>query len=309
MQLYPLPTNKAPNNIQCVEVLAPGGIRLRAAYAIPKNPKGTILLLGGRAEFIERYFETMNDLMRRGYAVANFDWRGQGGSQRLISGSNNGYIDKYADYDSDIDSIYTRVLVAQCPKPFYGLAHSTGGHILLRTLRGKKWLERAVLTAPLLGLNFGAWPIPLVRGLATSAKIFGLGKRRLPGFPRQPVQALAFAKNPLTSDRKRWDRDAATLLTHPELGTGAPTYGWLRATLDSIDELQKWPTDQGPSCPTLIVMAGLDRVVNNAGTKNFLQRAPGFSSLTIADSQHEILNEKPEIRERFLAAFEAFISA
>jgi len=138
--------------------------------------------------------------------------------------------------------------------------------------------------------------------------MIGLGKARLPGFPRQPVQALAFAKNPLTSDRKRWDRDAATLLAHPELGTGAPTYGWLCATLDSIDELQKWPTDQGPSCPTLIAMAGLDRVVNNAGTKNFLERAPGFSSLTISDSQHEILNEKPEIRERFLAAFVAFIN-
>lgn len=250
----------------------------------------------------------MNDLMRRGFAVATFDWRGQGGSQRLITGSNYGYIDNYADYDFDIDAIYTRVLVAQCPKPFYGLAHSTGGHILLRALRGKKWLERAVITAPLLGLRFGAWPAPLARGIATSVRIFGLGKRRLPGFPRQPVQALSFAGNPLTSDRKRWDRDAATLAAHPELGTGAPTYGWLHATLDSIDELQQWPVDQGPSCPTLIVMAGLDRVVNNTGTKKFLEHAPGFSSLTISDSNHEILNEKPEIRERFLAAFGAFIS-
>ena len=150
--------------------------------------------------------------------------------------------------------------------------------------------------------------MPLARGLARAAKTFGLGKRPLAGFSRKPVQLQAFAGNPLTSDRKRWDRDAATLTAHPELGTGAPTYSWLCATLDSVDELQKWPTDQGPSCPTLIAMAGLDRVVNNTGTKNFLERAPGFSSLTIADSQHEILNEKPEIRERFLAAFEAFIN-
>lgn len=308
MQLYPHLGNKAPENINCVEVLAPGGIKLRAAYVIPKNSRGTVLIFGGRAEFIERYFEMMNDLVRRGYAVATFDWRGQGGSQRLLKNSNLGYINSYADYDSDIDTIYTRVLVAQCPKPFYGLAHSTGGHMMLRALRGKKWLERVVITAPLLGINFGTWPEPIGRLIAKAGMIVGLSKKPLPGTSNKPIQSADFTGNPLTSDRRRWDRDATTLVAHPELGTGAPTFAWLNATLNSIDELQKWPKAQGPSCPTLIVLAGLDRVVNNAGAKSFLARAPGFSSITIADSQHEIMNEKPEIRERFLAAFEAFIS-
>ncbi len=308
MQLFPSPENKAPPNIHCVEVIAAGGMKLRAAFAVPKNPRGTVLILGGRAEFIERYFETMNDLMRMGFAVATFDWRGQGLSQRLLKDRNHGHIRSFADYDADIDAVYSRVLVAHCPKPFYGLAHSTGGHVLLRALRGKKWLERAVVTAPLLGLHFKPWPEPVARCLAWGAKKFGMSTVTLPGVSKKPIQSLAFANNPLTSDRKRWDRDAATLMAHPELGTGAPTYGWLRAALDSIDELQKWPRSQGPSCPTMIVMAGQDRVVNNQGTRKFLAQAPGFSSLTIADSRHEILNEKPEIRERFLAAFEAFVS-
>ena len=308
MQLYPHLGNKAPDNIQCVEVVASDGVRLRAAYAIPKNPKGTVLIFGGRAEFIERYFETMSDLMRLGYGVATFDWRGQGGSQRLLIDSNLGYINSFADYDSDIDAVYTRVLVAQCPKPFYGLAHSTGGHMMLRALRGKKWLERAVITSPLLGLNFGAWPASIARLLATVATHTGFGKAPILGSSSQTLKDLPFAGNVLTSDRRRWDRDAATLVAHPELGTGAPTYSWVNATLNSIDELQKWPITQGPSCPTLIVMAGLDRLVSNTGTKAFLERAPGFSAITIADSQHEIMNEKPEIRERFLAAFGAFIS-
>ena len=308
MQLFPTTENKSPPNIRCVEVSTQGGVKLRAAFAVPKQPKGTVLILGGRAEFIERYFETMNDLMRLGYAVATFDWRGQGGSQRLLKNTLRGYIGSYIDYDADLDAIYSRILVAHCPKPFYGLAHSTGGHMMLRALRGKKWLERVVITSPLLGVHFKPWPVPVARGLAWAAKKIGLGTMPLPGFPTKPVQYWAFANNPLTSDRKRWDRDAATLLAHPKLGTGAPTYSWLRATLESIDELQKWPKDHGPSCPTLIVMAGLDRVVNNIGTKRFLDRAPGFSSFTIADSQHEILNEKSEIRERFLAAFEAFIA-
>ena len=308
MQLFSTPGNKAPVHSHCFEILTQDNIRLRSAFAVPKNPKGTVLILGGRAEFIERYFETMNSLLARGLAVASFDWRGQGGSQRVTQDPMRGHIESFADFDRDLDTVYTRLLVAQCPKPFYALAHSTGGHMLLRALRGKKWLERAVITAPLLGLHFGPWPKPVARTLARGAKLFGVSQAYLPGLPKKPIQSTNFTNNPLTSDRKRWDRDAATLAAHPELGLGAPTYGWLNAALASIDELQNWPQTQGPSCPTLIAIAGLDKVVNNTGTKKFLARAPGFSSLTIADSRHEILNEKDEIRERFFAAFEAFIS-
>jgi lysophospholipase len=308
MELFPTATNKAPDGITCTQVLSGGNVKLRAAYAIPPQPKGTVLILGGRAEFIERYFETMRDIMAMGYAVATFDWRGQGGSQRLLADRKRGHIDSFASYDADLDAIYSRILVAQCPKPFYGLAHSTGGHLLLRALRGKKWLERAVITAPLMGFHFGAWPEAVARGLAFIATKSGLSATYLPGYSNLPFKRGDFGRNPLTSEIKRFDRDMLTLDEHPELAVGGPTYGWLRAALLSIDELQRWPEDRGPSCPTLIAMAGLDKVVNNVGTKAFLAQAPGFSSITIADSKHEILNEKDEIRQRFLAAFQAFIA-
>lgn len=307
MKLFPTLENKAPPNIHCVEILTQDGVKLRAAFAVPKQAKGTVFIFQGRAEFIERYFEIIRDLMGRGFAVATFDWRGQGGSQRLVKDSPVGHINHFAEYDADIDAVYSRVLVAHCPKPYYGLAHSTGGHMMLRALRGKKWLECAVITSPLLGVHFKPWPELVARGLAFAANRIGLGSVPLPGFPAKPVQSWKFENNPLTADRRRWDRDAATLFAHPELGTGAPTYSWLNATLGSIDELQKWPKERGPSCPTLIVMAGQDRVVSNAGINKFIERAHGFSSLIIADSQHEIMNEKQEIRQQFLAAFDAFI--
>jgi lysophospholipase len=308
MQLYPTLENKAPANITCLEVLSKGGVKLRAAYAIPAHPKGTILILGGRGEFMERYFETMNDMLRRGYAVASFDWRGQGGSGRLLRDPLRGHIRDFADYDADIDAVYSRVIVAHCPKPVYGLAHSTGGHIMLRALRGKKWLERVVLLSPLLGFRFGPWPLSAVKFLNFATLVTGLSWAYLPGLSRLPMKREDFPGNDLTSDRKRWDRDMTTLEEHPRLSIAAPTFGWLRAAMSSVAELQNWPRDRGPSCPTLIVMAGQDRVINNDGTRAFLSNAPGFSSLTIADSNHEILNEQTHIREKFFAAFDAFIA-
>ncbi|MDE2385156.1 MAG: alpha/beta hydrolase [Alphaproteobacteria bacterium] len=309
MQLYPTTENRTPPGLTCLEVLSKGGIRLRAAYAVPASPKGTVVIFGGRAEYLERYFETMNDMLRRGLAVVSFDWRGQGESDRLLPNRLRGHAVDFADFDADVDAVFSRVIIAHCPKPFFGLGHSTGGHLMLRTLRGKKWLERAVLTAPLLGFHFGAWPRPLARGLSFGATRLGLGSAYLPGLSHLPQRREDFDSNALTSDRRRWDRDMSTLEQFPQLAVGGPTFGWLRAALDSIDELMEWPANRGPSCPTLMALAGMDRVVNNAGTKAFLGRAPGFSSLTIADSRHEILNEKTEIRERFLAAFDAFIAA
>jgi lysophospholipase len=308
MQLFPTSQNRLPPGITCIEVPSKGGIKLRAAYIVPPNPKGTIFILNGRGDYIERYFETMNDLMARGFAVATFDWRGQGGSQRLLPEALRGYVKSFEDYDADIDAFFARVAIAHCPKPFYGLAHSMGGHNLLRALRGRKWLEKAVIIAPMLGFHFGRWPLWLVHVLTIGAKYTGLGWLFLPGLPKRALKRDEFKDNVLTSDRMRWDRDISTLEEHPQLGLGAPTFTWLRAALKSLDDLFHWPKAVGPSCPTMIVLAGQDRVVNNADCHNFLKHAPGFSVITIADSEHEILHEKNDIRQKFFAAFEAFIA-
>ena len=46
----------------------------------------------GRGEFIEKYFEVIADLRRRGFAVATMDWRGQGGSQRMLPNPRKGHV-------------------------------------------------------------------------------------------------------------------------------------------------------------------------------------------------------------------------
>ena len=43
-----------------------------------------MVLLQGRAEFIEKYGETVGDLRARGFAVYALDWRGQGHSGRVL---------------------------------------------------------------------------------------------------------------------------------------------------------------------------------------------------------------------------------
>ena len=310
MQLYSTVQNREPLGAQCQEVITADRKHLRAITIVPENAtKGTVVVLNGRSEFMERYFETFNDLTRRGYAVASFDWRGQGGSQRLLKNPVRGFVKSFADYDKDLAAIMEKLVGEKCPKPYYALGHSMGGQLLLRALRDQNYFSRAVMTGPLLGFHFGRWPRWLVPILTFVVKNCGFGWVYIPGANTRPVvQKSQFEGNVLMSDKMRWDRDVGILEAHPQLGLGGPTYSWLRAAMISMNKLHHWPRKKGPSCPTLIVLAGNDRVVDNRETRNFVAKARGFSLTVIEGAEHEILNETNAIRERFWAAFDAFMT-
>ncbi len=307
MKLYPTPENRLPEGGVCHDVTTSDGVHLRAFTARQTRAKATLFILNGRAEYIERYFETINDMVQRGFAVVSFDWRGQGGSQRQLSDPMRGYVKSFKNYDRDLEAIVGLARRLDFPEPFYAMAHSTGGNILLRALRDQRWFKRAVLCAPLLGLHFGKWPLPAVRVLTLGAKLLGLSWAYLPGYGRGPMKRAEFPNNPLTSDRVRWNRDMTTLEAHPELGVGGATYGWLRAVMQSLDALHKWPKSKGLTCPTMIVLAGQDRVVSNLEIRRFVENTAGFTLLTIEGSRHEILMENTTIRATFFAAFDSFM--
>jgi lysophospholipase len=309
MQLYSTPENPLPPGAVCVPVKTRDGVRLRAMYAqVEENPKGTVVLVGGRGDFMERYFETMRDLMARGYAVASFDFRGQGGSQRLLSNPLRNHVRDFREYDEDFDAVVAQVVIAHCPKPYFAVAHSTGGNILLRNLRRRNWFTRAIILAPLIGLLYGWWPLPLVRVLIFLSTTLGLGWMFLPRQNREPLGREDFPDNPLTSDRTRWERDAAVLDQAPLLGVGGPTFSWLKAARKSTAALRAMRPRDRFTCPVLMVAGGLDRVVDNEAMHQLAERVPGVSLIVIRESLHEVLTERDEIRNQFLAVFDAFMT-
>ena len=110
------------------------GLSLRTAVwpARPGGTRGTVVLLQGRAECIEKYKETAGDLLDRGFAVYALDWRGQGGSGRVLGDSRKGHVADYDDYLSDFELFLERRVLPEAPRPILVLAHSMGGHIVLR---------------------------------------------------------------------------------------------------------------------------------------------------------------------------------
>ncbi|SVD81174.1 uncharacterized protein METZ01_LOCUS434028, partial [marine metagenome] len=72
------------------------------------TPRGTVVVLNGRSEFIEKYFETIESLRARGFAVATLDWRGQGRSDRPLANRQKGHVDDFEEYLSDLQHFHTR---------------------------------------------------------------------------------------------------------------------------------------------------------------------------------------------------------
>lgn len=309
-QLFETPDSRSPQGAAVHVFAASDGVKLRAVSAPPAaglEQRGTVVIMNGRAEFFERYFETMRDLTRRGFHVVGFDWRGQGGSARQLKNRDRGHIQSFRQYDNDLRAIMELLVLPTCPPPYIALAHSTGGHILLRNLVNRTWFQRAVITSPLLNFNYGKWPPWLAFIVSAMALAAGFGASVIPGYRRRPFLLTPFEGNPLTSERRRWERDARLLREHPELGSGGPTYSWLNAALRSFKHLGAGPYRNGLTCPVLMVLAGRERVVDNRAAQEFLRRVPGIASVTIATALHEILMENDAVRAEFFAAFDSFI--
>jgi lysophospholipase len=310
MQFHETPDNRVPKGAEIYAAQTRDRFRLRALTApcVTPESRGTILFLNGRADFTERYFETMQDMQKRGFHVAGFDWRGQGGSQRILKNPARGHIRSYREYDEDLRAVMEGVVSKNCPGPYYAIGHSTGAHILLRSLTRKTWFEKAIVTAPLLELQYGPWPKPLAFVLAAMATAFGFGWARLPGFSPKPFLLRGFEDNPLTSDRRRWQRDLQTLELCPSLGVGGPTYNWLVATLMSLKDIHSRNKGKGPNCPVMMVLAGLERVVDNKAAHRYAAQMPGVSTVTIAQSLHEIMLENDSVRKEFLAVVDSYFA-
>ena len=142
--LRPIPSRPAPSAAASQRVTASAcGSRASRRPARPR--RGTVCLFQGRASSIEKYFERSEICAQRGFAVAMLDWRGQGGSDRLLANPRKGFVRRVRRLRTRHRGVVREVVYPDCPPPFFALAHSMGGTILIRAAkRGRRWFERTV---------------------------------------------------------------------------------------------------------------------------------------------------------------------
>ena len=306
-ELVATPGNPIPDGAIAGRIGTPDRAALRFARWDSTSGRGTVCVFGGRGEFIEKYFETVNDLRRRGFAVATMDWRGQGHSSRQLPDPGKGHVDSFSEYETDLAAFMQQVVLPNCPAPYFALTHSMGGAILLRAAHsGQRWFERAVLVAPMIDLP-GLRASGPMRLLFRALHRAGLGHSYVPGGNVDRSRRRRFAGNPLTSDPRRYARNVGIVDQHPTLGIGSPTVAWLDAAFETIISFRGEDYLPHIDQPTLMLAAGADGVVAPAAIARFAARLPAGSSSVIEGARHEILQENDDYRAQFWAAFDAFV--
>ncbi len=283
-----------------------GRARIRLA-SWKAGTKGTVLLLPGRTECIEKYGRAAGDLTARGFSVIIIDWRGQGLADRAMPDPMMGHVDDFAEYQEDLDAMLAEAGRLDLPQPWYMMAHSMGGCIALRGLMRGLPVKAAVFSAPMWGIAMAAWLRPVASAVSTLAGPLGLVNRYAPSTSGQTyLVQFPFAGNVLTTDREMWDYMRRQVAEVPALALGGPSIGWLKAALAECGALAGLPA---PRVPVICALGTAEKVVDvppvhlrMAGwAKGQLDLYPG--------AEHEIMMEGPAARKRFFdraaALFEA----
>lgn len=273
-----------------------GKMRLRLAFW-RGGEKGTVLVLPGRTESIEKYGRAAGDLVLRGYSVMVIDWRGQGLSDRALADRNTGHVVDFAEYQEDLDAMMAEAGRADLPKPWFVMAHSMGGCIALRAMMRGTPVKAAVFSAPMWGISMAAWMRPVAQVVTALASPLRQSHRYAPTTgPQTYLLQVPFEGNVLTTDREMWAYMRDQVQAVPELALGGPSLAWLRAALKECAALAAMPA---PRLPAICALGTAEKVVDvppihlrmASWSNGQLDLYPG--------AEHEIMMEGPSVRKRF----------
>ncbi|MGK9171171.1 alpha/beta hydrolase [Inquilinus limosus] len=287
----------------------PDGARLRwAVWSEPEGRvRGTVLILNGRSEFIEKYRETAGEFVARGFRVFGFDWRGQGLSSRTPAGDETGHYDSFDPLVHDAALIADRVVRPAGEGPLILLGHSMGGHMALRLLAVRPDLAAgAILTAPMVAPIAVAYARQAARLLSPMAAALGNGRRYAPGEGAYDGDRMLNPRRLLSSDPVRNRIHADWFRDHPEYRVSGVTWGWLAAAFRSAGAIKR--AAPRIRVPVLMLLAGRERLVDNVASHRVARQMPHCRVIAYPDALHEILMERDDIRSAFWRDADDFLT-
>lgn len=270
-------------------------------------PRGNLLFQTGRADFIEKYIEVSDHLRRQGWAIEGFDWRGQGGSGRILGDSRAGHMPPYARLVDDLAD-FSDEWLQRTPGAHVLIGHSMGAHLALRLLVERApQVDGAVLVSPMLGLNTGLlWE---KAGRMIARLLCRIGWAEEPAWSEDSNKGSGHRQRNLTHSAERYEDELFWRAYDPLLDVGPPTWGWLKDSWESIAGLFLPGVLERVNTPILMLCADHDRLVVASAIELAARRLPNARIAHYPDAAHEVLREVDAIRFRALADIDAFLNA
>jgi acylglycerol lipase len=245
-----------------------GGTRLYHRFWKPENPKAIMVGVHGIAEHSGRYFHVAEHFANLGLAFHMFDLRGHGHSEGV-----RGHVDCHDDFVDDLGIFVD--MVREKEKKLFLFGQSHGGTISLAYgLKYPNKTDGMILSSPLLNLGVEVPPDMLETGKE-------LSKSDPTVMFQVPVDPYA-----LSHDRSVCEKYAIDPLVFRMISArfGVEV---LHVTDRLMRDAEKWMV------PSLLLIAGDDRVCRPEGCKEFARRVKSkdFEVKIYDGFYHEIFNE------------------
>jgi lysophospholipase len=270
-------------------------------------PRGSMLFFPGRGDHYEKYLETLAYYADAGWNVTAIDWRGQGGSGRLLADRHVGHIDDFATWIADLAEFW-QIWIASTPGPHVVLAHSMGGHIAMRALaKGVVDPVAVAMSAPMLGIQTGG--LPLGVNQAAAKLMCAIGRAEQPAWKvsEKPLSPMSLREKILTHDDQRYEDELAWWQLRPEVKLGPPSWRWVERAIASIRLLDEPGRLEKISTPILLLATHADQLVSTPRIITDSKRLPHAEILLFgSEAAHELLREADGVRDKCLSAINAF---
>ncbi len=270
--------------------------------------RGSILFLPGRGDFYEKYLETLEEWHRAGWRVTAADWRGQGDSGRLGGHPHTGHVEDFGQWVGDLAVLWAQ-WKADTPGPHVIIAHSMGGHLVLRAL-----IERAVdpdaavLDAPMLRMAGPPLPLAMLQAIASMMTKMGDPRRQAWKGSEKPGEDVAGRQALLTHDADRYADELWWRTKRPQVQMGPASWRWVERAYASTRLIEAPGALEGVTTPVLMVSTRCDKLVRHAAVLRAARRLPQGEVLEFgAEARHEILREVGPVRRRAMEGIARFL--
>ena len=268
----------------------PGAARAPEAAGAP-GAAATLLVVHGLSEHSERYAGFAATATEAGFSVAAVDLYGHGESP-----GRRGHIRGFdVDHLAAVDQLVRRVEHDTPDSPLFVVGHSLGGLVALRWAQSRVFARRLrglVLIAPFIEnrLPVPAWKLLLARLLDRLAPGLTLptGIADEDVF-RDPAARADFAADPLVQRR-------------------ISARHWAELTRE---RQRLWEGAGALTLPTLMLLAGEDRIIGNDAARELADRLPACAVIEYPDAFHALHHDPvgPAMTRDLLAWVRARLAA
>ena len=275
-------------------VKADDGVRARVGLWPKRDATGTVILLPGRTEYIEKYGLFAAGMAERGFATLAIDWRGQGLADRMLSDARVGHVNAFPDFQRDLRAALDLATEQDLPRPWHLLGHSMGGAIGLRAVMDGVPVASCVFSGPMWDILMAAPMRPFAHVLTSLARVIGRDNGLAPTTEATPyVVSAEFTDNQLTNDAEMYQMMRDQLAAYPDLCLGGPSLRWLGEALRECKALAARPS---PDMRCLTFLGTDESIVDPRAIHDRMARWPRGRLELVQGGRHEVLMDAPAMR-------------